>query len=159
MAVTGAREGQVKTVQSVVRKQGRAASPGRLKRLRRLKRESGHRGVPFEWTSEMGSMLKAGTLVRRSRSRGVAGAGDCTRIYRRQDGTILTQDCPVGLAAIRRRFARIAGAAFSAMLSVTSSALASSLVGRSSRTPSFKSAENRKGTARSPVRCPIRWAL
>ena len=52
------------------------------------------------------------------------GAGICTRIYRRQDGTILTQDCPVGVAAIRRRFARIAGAAFSAVLSVTSSALA-----------------------------------
>jgi hypothetical protein len=52
------------------------------------------------------------------------GAGICTRIYRRQDGTILTQDCPIGLAAIRRRFARIAGAAFSALLSVTSSALA-----------------------------------
>jgi hypothetical protein len=52
------------------------------------------------------------------------GAGICTRIYRREDGTILTQDCPIGLAAVRRRFARIAGAAFSAVLSVTSSALA-----------------------------------
>src|SRR5579863_8702152 len=45
------------------------------------------------------------------------GAGICTKIYRRADGTILTEDCPVGLAAIRRRFARLAGAAFSAMLS------------------------------------------
>jgi Carboxypeptidase regulatory-like domain len=52
------------------------------------------------------------------------GTTICTVIYRRQDGTVLTQDCPFGLAAIRRRFARIAGAAFSAMLSVTSSALA-----------------------------------
>lgn len=51
------------------------------------------------------------------------GASICARIYRRQDGTILTQDCPVGLAAVRRRFARIAGAAFSALLSVTSNAL------------------------------------
>lgn len=31
----------------------------------------------------------------------------CVRFFRRHDGTILTQDCPVGLAAIRRR-ARIA---------------------------------------------------
>ena len=61
---------------------------------------------------------QAKTLLREN------GAGICTRIYRRQDGTILTQDCPIGLAAIRRRFARIAGAAFSALLSVTSSALA-----------------------------------
>lgn len=27
----------------------------------------------------------------------------CARIYRRSDGTILTRDCPVGLAAMRRR--------------------------------------------------------
>lgn len=27
----------------------------------------------------------------------------CARIYRRSDGTILTKDCPVGLAALRRR--------------------------------------------------------
>jgi len=27
----------------------------------------------------------------------------CARIYRRRDGTILTRDCPVGLAAVRRR--------------------------------------------------------
>ena len=52
------------------------------------------------------------------------GANICARIYRGQDGTILTHDCPVGLAAIRRRFARIAGAAFTTLLSVSSSALA-----------------------------------
>jgi hypothetical protein len=34
----------------------------------------------------------------------------CVRLYRRQDGTVLTQDCPVGLrAAIRRRVAAFAG--------------------------------------------------
>jgi hypothetical protein len=27
----------------------------------------------------------------------------CVQIYRRRDGTILTQDCPVGLSAVRRR--------------------------------------------------------
>jgi hypothetical protein len=29
----------------------------------------------------------------------------CTRMYRRADGTVLTRDCPVGLAAWRRRTA------------------------------------------------------
>jgi len=31
------------------------------------------------------------------------GARLCVRFFRRADGTVLTQDCPVGLAAIRRR--------------------------------------------------------
>lgn len=32
----------------------------------------------------------------------------CARIYRRADGTILTRDCPVGLAAVRRRVRMVA---------------------------------------------------
>ena len=32
----------------------------------------------------------------------------CGRIYQRADGTILTQDCPVGLARIRRGLIRMA---------------------------------------------------
>jgi hypothetical protein len=35
----------------------------------------------------------------------------CVRFYRRADGTVLTQDCPVGLAAVRRKLRRLAGAA------------------------------------------------
>jgi hypothetical protein len=35
----------------------------------------------------------------------------CVRFYRRHDGTMLTQDCPVGLRAIRRRLAWIGGIA------------------------------------------------
>jgi hypothetical protein len=31
----------------------------------------------------------------------------CVRFYRRSDGTVLTQDCPVGLAKVRRRLALI----------------------------------------------------
>lgn len=31
----------------------------------------------------------------------------CVRFYRRRDGTVLTQDCPVGLRAVRRRLALI----------------------------------------------------
>ncbi|MBI3549635.1 MAG: hypothetical protein HY078_11395 [Elusimicrobia bacterium] len=32
----------------------------------------------------------------------------CVRLYRRPDGTVLTQDCPVGLKAIRLRVAKFA---------------------------------------------------
>ena len=42
----------------------------------------------------------------------------CARLFRRSDGTILTQDCPVGLRAIRKRVSRAAAAAFSALLSL-----------------------------------------
>src|SRR5580765_2302016 len=34
----------------------------------------------------------------------------CVRFYRRRDGSIITQDCPVGLRAIRQRTRRIAKA-------------------------------------------------
>jgi hypothetical protein len=34
----------------------------------------------------------------------------CVRFYRRHDGTMLTRDCPVGLRAVRHRFARAAAA-------------------------------------------------
>jgi hypothetical protein len=46
----------------------------------------------------------------------------CVRFYRRRDGTLLTQDCPVGLAAVRRRLAWI-GAAVAACLGVVVSFL------------------------------------
>ncbi len=42
----------------------------------------------------------------------------CARFYRRADGTILTQDCPVGLRAVRKRVSRAAAAAFSALVSL-----------------------------------------
>lgn len=32
-----------------------------------------------------------------------SGARTCVRLYRRADGTVITRDCPVGLAAARRR--------------------------------------------------------
>jgi hypothetical protein len=40
----------------------------------------------------------------------------CVRFYRRDDGTILTRNCPVGLAAFKRRVSRAAGATLSAVL-------------------------------------------
>jgi len=45
----------------------------------------------------------------------------CGRIYRRRDGTVLTQNCPVGMRAVMRRISRIAGAVF-AFLTVNFSA-------------------------------------
>jgi len=34
----------------------------------------------------------------------------CVRLYKRQDGTVITQDCPRGLERVRRRMRIIAGA-------------------------------------------------
>lgn len=47
----------------------------------------------------------------------------CARLFRRPDGKILTKDCPVGLRAVRRRIAKAAGAACTALLSLAASAL------------------------------------
>ncbi len=41
----------------------------------------------------------------------------CVRYYRRRDGSIITQNCPVGLRAIKRRLSRIASAIGSTVLS------------------------------------------
>jgi hypothetical protein len=42
----------------------------------------------------------------------------CARLYRRADGTVITKDCPVGLRAIRRHVARVAGAVFATIVSL-----------------------------------------
>lgn len=44
----------------------------------------------------------------------------CVRLFRRADGTVITQDCPVGLRKYRQRVAGIASAAFAAVLSLLS---------------------------------------
>lgn len=44
----------------------------------------------------------------------------CARLYRRADGTIITKDCPVGLRAVRRRVAAIAGAVFASIVGLCS---------------------------------------
>lgn len=41
----------------------------------------------------------------------------CVRFYRRQDGSIITQNCPVGLRAIKRRLSRVATAVATSVLS------------------------------------------
>ena len=43
----------------------------------------------------------------------------CARFYRRADGTVLTQNCPWGLRALKRRVSRVAGAVLSALMSVS----------------------------------------
>src|SRR6266571_6756710 len=40
----------------------------------------------------------------------------CVRFYRRKDGSIITQDCPVGLLALKRRAQRIKRAVASSLL-------------------------------------------
>lgn len=42
----------------------------------------------------------------------------CVRFYRRPDGTVLTQDCPVGWQALRRRVSRVGAAVFSMCVGV-----------------------------------------
>jgi hypothetical protein len=44
----------------------------------------------------------------------------CARLYRRTDGTIITRDCPVGLRAMRRHVAKVAGAVFALLVSLCS---------------------------------------
>jgi hypothetical protein len=41
----------------------------------------------------------------------------CVRLYRRQDGSIITQNCPVGLRAIKRRLTRVATAVVTSVVS------------------------------------------
>ena len=41
----------------------------------------------------------------------------CVRFYQRKDGTIITQNCPVGLSALKRRVSRVGSAAFAAVVS------------------------------------------
>jgi hypothetical protein len=41
----------------------------------------------------------------------------CVRFYRRADGTILTENCPMGLRTLKRRLSRTASAALSTILS------------------------------------------
>ncbi len=41
----------------------------------------------------------------------------CVRFYRRGDGTILTNNCPVGLRALQRRVRKVAGAVCASVIS------------------------------------------
>ena len=54
------------------------------------------------------SRLEAESLIARTEGR------LCVRFYRRSDGSIITQDCPVGLRAIQRRVSYLAKAILAA---------------------------------------------
>ena len=56
------------------------------------------------------SVTEAEELLMRSEGR------LCVRYYRRADGTILTEDCPVGWARVKRRVSRVAAAALTLIL-------------------------------------------
>lgn len=47
----------------------------------------------------------------------------CVKLYRRHDGTVITKDCPVGLAAVRAQVVRIALATVGLLLGFTATAL------------------------------------
>jgi hypothetical protein len=48
----------------------------------------------------------------------------CVQFYRRADGTLLTKDCPVGVARIRKRMAVLAGAFAASIFMAAGSVLA-----------------------------------
>jgi hypothetical protein len=57
----------------------------------------------------------------------VLGASDgrmCIRFYQRADGTMLTEDCPVGLAKLRKRLALLSGALAASLFLAAGSVLA-----------------------------------
>ena len=45
----------------------------------------------------------------------------CVRMYQRQDGTVITQDCPVGWQAVKRRLSRASAAIASLIIGVFAS--------------------------------------
>lgn len=46
----------------------------------------------------------------------------CVRLHRRLDGTVVTRDCPKGLAAYRKRVGKIVGSAFAAFIGLFTAA-------------------------------------
>jgi hypothetical protein len=54
----------------------------------------------------------------------------CVRFYRRSDGTILTQDCPVGWAKVKQRFSVFATAAASLIFTLLGGIYFASLFGK-----------------------------
>jgi hypothetical protein len=47
----------------------------------------------------------------------------CVRMFKRADGTVITRDCPVGLAALRARLVRLSLATLALVLTLTATAL------------------------------------
>lgn len=47
----------------------------------------------------------------------------CVRMFKRADGTVITRDCPVGLAALRARLVRLSLATFALLFAIMATAL------------------------------------
>ncbi|HMT09484.1 MAG TPA: hypothetical protein PKA82_15895, partial [Pyrinomonadaceae bacterium] len=60
------------------------------------------------------SAAEAATLMRNATER------TCIRMFRRADGTLMTNDCPTGLRAYRQRVGRLVSAAFGMILGLFS---------------------------------------
>lgn len=60
----------------------------------------------------------------------------CVRFYRRRDGSILTQDCPVGLRKLKQRASRIRRAFVSALFGFLAGAGGSTALNRMDLVPS-----------------------
>ena len=56
----------------------------------------------------------------------------CVRVYRRHDGSVITRDCPVGFAALRRRAVRFVSAAASVVFGLMAGLGAARSLGGSS---------------------------
>jgi hypothetical protein len=71
----------------------------------------------------------------------------CGRLYRRADGTILTQDCPTGLRAWRRRVSQRAGVALSLLLGLFGGAFGQGKIPAHNKDTALQEAELRKSRA------------
>lgn len=60
----------------------------------------------------------------------------CVRFYKRADGTILTQDCPVGWAKVKQKISRIA-AAFSLLMGIFGGIFAFGFLGKPDERKNF----------------------
>ena len=54
----------------------------------------------------------------------------CVRFFRREDGTVLTKDCPVGVRALRQRFVRAVAAIAGVLVALVSGTLFGGVISR-----------------------------
>lgn len=62
----------------------------------------------------------------------------CVRYFQRPDGTVLTKDCPVGWARIKRRVSVAAASVFAVLLTVMNGLFLFTIIGSSGRKPIVK---------------------
>lgn len=79
----------------------------------------------------------------------------CIRFYKRADGTVLTDNCPVGLRAIRRRMRRVASAFASAIFSFLAGIGLYAGVAEVNRTISSGTGVATMGTIAAPPSRPV----